>query len=181
MMDVDLSETSGTEGPDRDGAKGRAVFVTDFVHVAAPFESVVAELTSPSFGWLERLNSCDAVHRIDDGCAEATVRMRVTRRRGQMPVAVVAGPVRMSERYDRSIIVPIRWRPRQFSQLLPAIEADLVATELDDSYSRLGFSGRYRAPLGEVGASLDRMAMHRVAESTVRQFLHDVEQALSVS
>jgi hypothetical protein len=40
-------------------------------------------------------------------------------------------------------------------------------------------SGRYQVPLAQLGATLDRLAMHRVAEAAVRRFLSEISEALT--
>lgn len=156
----------------------RAVFVSDFVHLPLGFEELADHLLDPEFSWLEKMESCEGVELLDDDRASAAVHVGLTRRLGQLQVLVSAGPARLNDRHDRTIVMPLHWQPRQLVQLLPVLEADLVASELDDEYSRLELAGRYRVPLGELGASLDRAGLHRVAETAIRQFLRDVEQAL---
>ena len=49
--------------------------------------------------------------------------------------------------------------------------ADLVAARLVDNETQLSLRGSYTPPLGWVGEALDRALLHRVAESTVKEFV----------
>lgn len=91
------------------------------------------------------------------------------------PVRVTAGPAR---RHSESVIVPIVWEPGRHERILPRLDADLELSYLDEPYARLGVSGRYRVPLAQFGAGLDRVGLHRVAESTLRRFLREAEAAI---
>ena len=78
------------------------------------------------------------------------------------------------------MIVPFSWEPTTFERLLPKLEADLELSALGESDTRLAINGRYRVPLGQLGLNLDRVAMHRVAESSLRRFLLEVQDSLLV-
>ena len=108
---------------------------------------------------------------------KATVRVGFDTKRSRQTVIVTAGPARV---HGQSVIVPITWQPTAFVRLLPKLEADLELSTLGESVTRLAINGRYRVPLGQLGLGLDRVAMHRVAESSLRGFLHEVEEALVV-
>jgi hypothetical protein len=53
-----------------------------------------------------------------------------------------------------------------------------MLTGVDDAACRWGLTASYRVPLAGIGERLDRFALHRVAESSVRNFLEDSEAAL---
>jgi hypothetical protein len=95
--------------------------------------------------------------------------------RARQSVRVTAGQARL---HQQAVIVPITWEPVGFRRLLPTLDADLELSELDDSTSRLAVNGRYRVPLGQIGLGLDNVAMHRLAEATMRSFLRELHEAL---
>ena len=72
----------------------------------------------------------------------------------------------------------MRWEPTTFERLLPVLDADIELLSLGSGHSRLSMSGRYQVPLAQLGATLDRLAMHRVAESAVRRFLAEIAETL---
>ncbi len=130
----------------------RAVFVTDFLHVPFPFEQLAERLRDPSAPWLDQL-------------AEAAPN-RYT---------ITTGEPRET---SNTITVPMEWMPSSLDRLLPRMEADIQLSPLDHSFSRLGISGRYYPPLASLGLTIDRVALHRVAEASVRKFLLGLENAL---
>jgi hypothetical protein len=60
------------------------------------------------------------------------------------------------------------------------MDAELVLSPLGES-THVEFRGVYTPPMGAVGAILDRVAMHRLAEATVRNFLERLVELVEVS
>ncbi len=145
----------GVDGGDEPPVKApRAVFVSDFVHVAQPYGKIAPKLLDPEAMWLRRLSEKSPSSRF----------------------VVTAGEPR---ELNQMTTVPIEWTPTAYERLLPSLEADLQLSHLDGSFCRLGISGRYRPPLASLGLTIDRLALHRVAESSLRRFLLGVEEALT--
>ena len=61
--------------------------------------------------------------------------------------------------------------------LFPALDADLTLTPAGAG-TMLTLAGAYRPPLGPLGQALDRAILHRVAATTVRNFLLEVAAQL---
>jgi len=139
---------------DAPAKRPRAVFVSDFLHVAAPYADLAPKLLDPHAAWLDRLSSLSSTNRY----------------------LVTAGEPR---EVSQVLTVPIVWTPVTLDRLIPTLEADLQLSHLDGQFSRLSISGRYRPPLATLGLTIDRLALHRVAESSVRRFLLGVEEALT--
>lgn len=74
--------------------------------------------------------------------------------------------------------IPLTWRAAGATSLFPMMEAELVLTPLGPELTHVTFRGSYDPPLAGLGAVLDRIALHRVAESTVRVFLQRLAAAL---
>lgn len=169
----------GTTGPGAgsgtdDRGRGRVAFVSDFRHLVAPFATLAPVLLDPRSLWLYRL--ADAAAAGDDTARSgATVRVGLGPKRARVPVVVSLGVPRGREDV---VVIPLTWEPAQFDRLLPALEGDLELSALGEAHSRLAITGRYRTPLAQLGLSLDRVALHRIAESSVRNFLEEVEAAL---
>ncbi len=68
------------------------------------------------------------------------------------------------------------WEPG--GHLLPRLDAELELASLGRTRTQLAISGRYDPPLGTVGRAIDRFALHRVAEATIKDFLDRVAAAL---
>jgi hypothetical protein len=74
----------------------------------------------------------------------------------------------------------LRWEARgPGGRLFPVLDADLTLTPAGENAALLTLAGAYRPPLGSLGAELDRLVLHRVAEATVRNFLERVATALA--
>ncbi|MDA8075015.1 MAG: hypothetical protein M0Z40_07250 [Actinomycetota bacterium] len=80
---------------------------------------------------------------------------------------------------DGSIAIPIRWEAALFESLFPVLDGTLVVTSLDETRCRLAIEASYRPPLERLGSLIDRVLLHRVAESTVHDFLRRVGLTLS--
>jgi hypothetical protein len=175
-------EDTGSVGGN--AAATRAVFVSDFVHVGASFSDLAPVFMDEGAAWLRRLESAtpdpagdgsDAGPGAADGIATAVVRLGIGAMHAGPAVTVSAGPPRFR---DHNVIVPITWEPLALEQLLPRLDGDLELSDFGSDVARLALSGRYRVPLGSLGWGIDRIAMHRVAEASLRRFLQDVQQAV---
>ena len=91
-------------------------------------------------------------------------------------VEVQVGEVR---RVRGSILIPICWAPLSAAYMFPKLEGELEFLESDPGNVRVSLRGSYRAPLGLIGERMDKMVMHRMAESTVRNFLGRVVDRFS--
>ena len=73
---------------------------------------------------------------------------------------------------DERAGLALRWEVRGLAGgLFPVLDADLVLRPAAEDTSLLVLEGTYRPPLGSLGAGIDRLVLHRVAQATVRNFL----------
>lgn len=141
--------------------------VSDFMSIPLPIDIVQQRITGSD--GLELL--ADAAYRRGEELAVGPT-PGVT-----VPVEFAIGvPVVGSN----SIAFPIRWRASGATQLFPHMDAELVLSSLGDS-THIEFRGVYTPPMGPVGALLDRVAMHRLAEATVRNFLERLVDLIEIS
>jgi hypothetical protein len=76
--------------------------------------------------------------------------------------------------------VGLRWEATGAAAgLFPVLDADITLTPEGEQRTRLALAGSYRAPLGRLGAGLDKAILHRVAAATIRALLADVADALT--
>ena len=74
----------------------------------------------------------------------------------------------------------LRWEARgPGGRLFPVLDADLTLAPAGENATLLVLTGAYRPPLGNLGAELDRLLLHRVAEATIRDFLERVATSLA--
>ena len=78
--------------------------------------------------------------------------------------------------------VAIRWEATgPGGALFPALDADITLSAAGDDATKLTVAGVYRPPLGVLGAGLDRVILHRVAEATIQVFAQDIAAAMTDS
>lgn len=149
------------------------MFIRYFVEIPRPAAEVGDDLLRSPVRWAseaaERAESTGRRLLAEVGVASNGLRVR-------RQVEVVFGePVRFPSR----TVLPMTWRAAGLATLFPQLEADVEAAELGPDRTQLGISARYTPPLGGFGRALDRMLLHRVAESTVKDFLDRAARALS--
>ena len=82
--------------------------------------------------------------------------------------------------HSRSAVLPLRWQAAGTGGgLFPALDADIMVAPYGESRTLIALTGVYRAPLGPVGAALDRVVLRRVAVATVRRFVQRVQEAIA--
>lgn len=142
------------------------MLVHDFIEVPLPLADVVARLavSGDMTAWAQ------AAYRRGERLAVGPGMPLVS--------AVVELDIGEAVPGTESVTVPFSWKAAGASWLFPHMEAELVLSPLAPSLTHLTFRGRYRPPLAAVGAVLDRVAMHRVAEATVRSFLERLRDAV---
>lgn len=77
-----------------------------------------------------------------------------------------------------SVTIPMAWTASSATRLFPRMEAEIVISSLGPVMTHLEFRGSYVPPLDGFGKLLDKLALHRVAESTVRAFLRRLAGAI---
>jgi hypothetical protein len=74
--------------------------------------------------------------------------------------------------------IHLTWEASKRPELFPTMEATLDVYALAPAETQVDFSGRYTPPLGVVGAALDALVGHRLAEAGVHRFVEDVAERL---
>jgi hypothetical protein len=146
------------------------MFLRYYVELDLPAEQVQAALLDDPSTWLPTLAE-HAAKRAEPLFAEVGIGptgMRLTR-----PVTVHLGtPVH----FPSKLALPMTWEPGGW--LLPRLDAQLELGTLGNHRTQLAISGRYDPPLGTVGRTIDRLALHRVAEATIKDFLDHLATTL---
>ncbi len=149
------------------------MFLRYYVELDLPAAQVEAALLDSPSTWLPPLAD-GALKRGEALLAEVGVGppgLRVSKR-----VAVRIGP---PVRFPSKLSLPMTWEPG--GRLLPRLDAELELGNLGTARTQLAISGRYEPPLGTVGRTVNRLALHRVAEATIKDFLDRVQAALESS
>lgn len=74
--------------------------------------------------------------------------------------------------------LPLRWFAKEHTGLFPTMDGELRLSDVGPAETELRLVGEYEPPLGALGAVADRMAGHRVAERSARDFLEGVADRL---
>ncbi len=146
------------------------MFLRYYVELDLPTAQVEAALLDSPSSWLPALAD-GAIERAEPLFAEVGVDpagLRVSKR----VVVRLGEPVKFPSRLS----FPMSWEPG--GSLLPKLDAELELGKLGTGRTQLSISGRYEPPLGTVGRTVDRLALHRVAEATIKDFLDRVAAAL---
>jgi hypothetical protein len=78
------------------------------------------------------------------------------------------------------VVLPLRWEATGVAgRLFPVLDANLLLCRREGERSQLVLTGAYRPPLGSLGASLDRVLLHRAATATVRSLLNRVAGSIA--
>jgi hypothetical protein len=81
---------------------------------------------------------------------------------------------------EDTMTVALRWEATGAAgSLFPVLDANISLSPAGDQATRLALSGAYRAPLGRVGAALDKAILNRVAAATVHALLHGIAGSLT--
>jgi hypothetical protein len=76
--------------------------------------------------------------------------------------------------------VPMRWEATGASgELFPMLDADLIVARHGAEQVQLRLTGSYRPPFGAVGATLNRVVMHHIADATIRTLLTGIARSVS--
>jgi hypothetical protein len=149
------------------------MFVGSEVVLDVSFGVACARLASLAHGgWLESASGA-AYHEWGAGLARVGPAESV-------PLVSRLVEVRFRDlvRHGDSAVLAVRWEAAgSGGGLFPVLDADITLTPAAES-TTLRLAGSYRPPLGKVGAVLDRVALHRVATATVRDFAERVAQAV---
>jgi hypothetical protein len=146
------------------------MFLRYFVELDLPAARAEAALLDSPTAWLPALAD-GAVERAEPLLAQVGVgqdSLRVARR-----VTVRLGqPVR----FPSKLALPMSWEPSGW--LLPKLDGELELGPLGTKRTQLALSGNYQPPLGTVGRTANRIALHRIAEATIKDFLDRVAAKL---
>ena len=79
------------------------------------------------------------------------------------------------------LLIPTLWQATGPTTLFPTMEADLRICPAPDSDTRLCLQGRYTPPLGDRGARLDELLLHRVVATSIDTFLAELARTVTTT
>jgi len=158
-------------------SESHAIRCYDYVN--APYESVRDALRADAVGVLERATTAASTRaekvgaglRVHVGSLEVGTDVKITLHdmTEEASAPGIHGP--------RTRLM-IEWRSAKAPGLFPVMKAQLSVYPLSAEETQLDFLGDYLPPGSVVGAAVDALIGHRVAEATVHHFVQDVSARL---
>ncbi len=145
-------------------------------YVAAPYR-VVAHLLRDQPEALFDQAADESLHRFNQLAAELDV--EVAGRAVAREVVVTLGEFEQAAKPLPFCRRAVGWKAGSAASLFPKMEGSLEARPLSDAESQLSIVGHYHPPLGAVGALLDTLVMHRVAEASLHRFFVGVANRIT--
>ena len=93
-------------------------------------------------------------------------------------VDLVIGP---PEVRNAGVVFSVRWSATGAESLFPTLDANLILTHLGPEMTSLSLEGTYQPPLGPLGRAVDRVALRKFAEATVKDWVDRVAEAVAVT
>lgn len=150
--------------------------LSTYEYVDVPYDDVILLLAEDAAGVVQAATD-SAVSHAEDVVGRLTVEVAgfevgrdVTIEVGEFhPVALM------------QVEVPLRWKAQDSEALFPSMDATLAVRmmPLDIQRTQLVLDGSYQVPLGPVGAAIDDVAGHHVAEAAVHRFVRDIAKGLA--
>jgi hypothetical protein len=84
-----------------------------------------------------------------------------------------------AEIHRSGLIYPVKWTAVGAEGLFPRLSAELVLSHVGSDRTKVSFQGTYQPPLGPIGRMVDRVLLGRVAESTVKNWVDRLAEAVS--
>lgn len=143
------------------------MLVRYFIELDAPETAVASVLAGSPEAWIPNL-----IRRASDRGEQLLAEVGFgDRLRLSKQVEISVGEPR---RLGSALYIPILWQATGPSGMFPVLDGDLELASLGAGRTQLAISARYSPPLDGLGKLADRALLHRVAESTVKDFLDQV-------
>jgi len=141
-------------------------FETSIEH---PYPAVAAALAEGPLAWLPEVELAPGAYTSELGIGNGE--SRISRR-----LLVRAGT---AQPFAYGLIVPIEWRAVEHPERYPTLAGTLRLEPSGPARSRLRLDANYVPPAGRLGTAIDRAVLHRVAESSVKDFVEGVAARLA--
>jgi hypothetical protein len=148
------------------------MYFTHHVTVDQPAHAVRRELLDPAERWLP-----------------PSISSPLGGRRYLASVGFGAGAARVSKQVElvlgepeqpgQWLVIKIAWRATGAGELFPTLDGKLTVKPLGPHSSDVSIGAAYQTPLGALGRELDHVALHTVANATIRDFVEGVAGRLS--
>lgn len=148
-----------------------------FDYVNRPYDQVNEALSANALAIFERATRSAADRAADIG-AELRVRLGAVEIAADIALEVTEVAGAISPANQPATRLELTWKSRRSPGLFPAMTGSLWAYALSPHETQLELTGSYDPPLGLLGDAIDAIALHRIAEESVRGFITDVASYL---
>ena len=84
----------------------------------------------------------------------------------------------IAEIHRTGLVYPISWTAVGAQALFPKLTGELVLSHVGPEQTRLSLEATYQPPMGPLGRVVDRVVLGRFAESTVKNWVDQLAEAL---
>ena len=84
----------------------------------------------------------------------------------------------VAEIHRTGVVYPISWTATGAQALFPKLTGELVLSHVGPEKTKLSLEATYQPPLGHLGRVVDRVVLGRFAESTVKNWVDQLAEAL---
>jgi hypothetical protein len=156
-------------------SEGRTIRVYDYVN--QPFERVRAALLGDAPGVFSRATNVasERAHRVAAGLRVNIAGIEIGK---EIQVELTGSSDAESTASGRETRLELRWSALGKPGLFPTMKAELALYPLSRTETQLDLRGCYEPPFGPLGAAIDALIGHRIAEACVHQFIVDVAEHL---
>ena len=148
-----------------------------FDYVNHPYGQVKEALSANALAIFERATR-SAADRASDVSAELRVRLGAVEIAADIAIEVTEVAGARSPANQPATRLDLTWKSRRSPDLFPAMTGSLWAYALSPRETQLELTGSYDPPLGLLGDAIDAIALHRIADESVRRFVTDVASYL---
>ena len=85
----------------------------------------------------------------------------------------------IAEIHRTGLVYPISWTATGAQALFPKLTGELVLSHVGPEQTRLSLEATYQPPMGPLGRVVDRVVLGRFAESTVKNWVDQLAEALT--
>jgi hypothetical protein len=146
-------------------------------YVNQPYAAVRRLLGDDPRGLFARATSAAAT-RAEAVTAQLEVRLGPVAIATEVDVTVIAVEETLSPLRTPATRFDIDWRAIRSQAFFPVMHAQLTVYALSSHETQLVFSGQYDPPLGLIGAAIDALVGHHIAEACALRFVQEVAAEL---
>ena len=149
-------------------------------YVNRPLAAVRMALLADPLTVFRRATSTGAADAVEHGPSELRVRVGAIELASDISIELVSIEEGRSPLDQTATNVTLTWKSSKHPGWFPQLRGVLAIYALSPTETQLDFAGTYEPPMGLFGNALDAIALHRVAETSVKGFIGEIAKFLRV-